>query len=145
MLGIFNVPPGNRQKSSMKKSLRKKILNFGTNEVLRKISPCNKKSYHFETLFSRTFLCKNVPGKSPIIVENAWEQKKFTTLEKMPLILKTPRAIFNMKIHRRKRLDLIFPRLSTFFLQDFNSCDLISLAFIGSPHILGKKSQESKT
>ena len=93
----------------------------------------------------RIVLYKNVPGKSPIIVENAWEQKKFTTLEKMPLILKTPRAIFNMKIHRRKRLDLIFPRLSTFFLQDFNSCDLISLAFIGSPHILGKKSQESKT
>ena len=63
MLGIFNVPPGNRQKSSMKKSLRKKILNFGTNEVLRKISPCNKKSYHFETLFSRTFFIQKRPRK----------------------------------------------------------------------------------
>jgi len=32
--------------------------------------------------------------KSLITVENAWEQKMFTTMEKRPMILKTPLAIF---------------------------------------------------
>jgi len=57
------------------------------------------------------------------------------------LILKIPRAIYNMQMHRRKGLftkkvsdlfsqDLeLFPWfffLQIYFLQDFNSCDLIS-------------------
>ena len=50
-------------------------------------------------------LYKNFPGKkSPTIVINAWEQKMFTTRDKRPLIIKTPLAIFYMKMHRRKVL-----------------------------------------
>ena len=71
------------------------------------------------TLFSGTFFLfqYDLIQKSPFLVENAWEHRMFTTMEKMDLILKTPLAKFNMQMHRRKRLrmNLIFPRLSTFF------------------------------
>ena len=80
-------------------------------------SPWNKKSieiksYHFETIFSRTFflapvwfLYKKVPGKkSHFTVKNAWKQRMFTTMEKNDFILKTPVSIFIMQMHRRKVL-----------------------------------------
>ena len=38
------------------------------------------------------------------MVENAWEQKMFTTMEKRPLNLNTPLAIFNEMMHKRKVL-----------------------------------------
>ena len=48
--------------------------------ILALKSPVEIKSYHFETLFSRTFfwfqydfIKKNVLVKSSILVENAWE------------------------------------------------------------------------
>ena len=86
------------------------------------------------TLFSGTFFLFQYDfiQKSPFLVENAWEHRMFTTMEKMDLILKTPLAKFNMQMHRRKRLrmNLIFPRLSTFFSDIISSglkfCDLIS-------------------
>ena len=67
--------------------------------------------------------------------------------------IETPLDIFKMQMLRKKsfykkclRLDPIFTRLKTFFLQDFYSCDLISGDVIESPHsILRKKSRESKT
>ena len=102
----------------------KKVLNFSTNEVLWKISSCNKKSYHFETLFSRTFLYKKVPGKSPVIVENVWEQWMLTTIKKGQLILKNTPGYIQMQIHRKNPLlDLIFIRIRTFFF--FFSSDII--------------------
>ena len=62
------------------------------------------KSYQFKTLFSKTFsffwlqydfIQKRPRKKSPIIVENAWEQRVFA--KKGQLILKTP--IFKLQMH----------------------------------------------
>ena len=49
-------------------------------------------------------LNKNVPEKSPLIVEKAWEQRISTTMQKSDLISKTPLTVFNMQMHRRKVL-----------------------------------------
>ena len=58
---------------------------------------------------TKGFDIKNTPGyiqyadaqkKSPFLVENAWKQRMFTTLEKRDLIFKTPLAIFNMQMYR---------------------------------------------
>ena len=82
-----------------KKVIENKVPNFGIKKVLwKKFSTWKvfgNKSYHFETLFSSTcFLVpvwlytKTSPEKSPIIVENAWEQRMFTTMQnKEQLIL----------------------------------------------------------
>ena len=61
-------------------------------------------------LFSKDFfsgscmiLLKNVPEKFPIIVENAWEQRLFTTMQKEgQLILKTPMIVFKIQMRRKK-------------------------------------------
>ena len=65
------------------------------------------KSYHFETLLSRTFfwfqydfIQKNSTEKSPFTVKNAWKERMFTTMEKMDLKVETPVGIFNMQMHR---------------------------------------------
>ena len=71
-------------------------------KVQWKISPWSKKSleiksYHFETFFSGLlsgsrydFIQKRL-GKSPIMVENAWEQRIFTTMQKGTFdIINTP-------------------------------------------------------
>ena len=50
------------------------------------------------------FYTKKSPEKSPLIVEKAWEQRMFITMEKGGLILKTPLAILNMQMHKRKVL-----------------------------------------
>ena len=75
--------------------------------------PWNKKSleiksYHFETLFSRTpvwFYAKKSPEKA-LSVENAWDwdQRMFITIEIRDLTLKTPLAILNIQMHRKKGL-----------------------------------------
>ena len=57
--------------------------------------------------------------KSPLIVEIEWEQKMFTTMEKRDLILKTPRAIFNMQMQRRKVRFIKNVSDLTSFSQDF--------------------------
>ena len=53
-------------------------------KVLDIKSRWKKKSYHFENLFSVTFFLQKRPKKSPLFVENAWEQRMFTTMEKEP-------------------------------------------------------------
>ena len=79
------------QSVSVKKVFGNKVLNFGTKSCGK--SPWNKnsleiKSYHFETLFSITFwfqcdfMQKRPRKTSPILVENAWEQRMFTTMQK---------------------------------------------------------------
>ena len=122
-------------------------------------SPWNKKSleiksYHFETLFSWTFLWFQYYTKKSSYSGNAWEQRLFTTI-KRGLILKSPMAMLKIQMHRRKvlfmktfqtwphfseALILVFFSHRIYFLRDFNSCDIISWDFI-----LEKKSQESKT
>jgi len=66
------------------------------------------KDYHFDTSFSRTVFWSqyDLIQKIPLILENAWEQSIFTTMDKkgLELILNTPLAIFNMQMHRRKFL-----------------------------------------
>ena len=71
----------------------------------------------------------------------------FTTIEKQGLDI----DIFNMQMHRRKILFMKtsktlphFPKTWDFLIRIFfNSCDLISWDFIGSPHIiLGNKDPE---
>ena len=62
---------------------------------------------------------------------------------KKELILKTPLAILNMQMHRRKVLFMKtsknWSHFPNFFIQDFNLCDFISWDLIDSPHfILGK-------
>ena len=47
------------------------------------------------------FHAKKSQEKSPIIVENAWEQMMFTIMQKRGLILKTPLAIFNTQMHKK--------------------------------------------
>ena len=45
------------------------------------------------------------PEKSPFLVENAREQRMFTTMQKnMQLIKKTPLDIFNMEMLRKSPL-----------------------------------------
>ena len=104
-------------------------------------------------LVSVWFYTKCFRKKSPILVEIAREQRMFSTIQKRGNRLKKTLDIFNMQMLikkvlfiKRLRLDLIFTRLRIFFLQNFNSCYLISWDYIGSPHIIvGKKSQESKS
>ena len=77
----------------------------------------------------------------------------FIFMEKRGLISKTPLAIFNMQMHRRKFLfmktsqtSFSGPRHRIFFLQDFNSCDHIFKTLLKAPIVLRKKkSKESKT
>ena len=65
---------GNRQKSSLKKVYGNKVLNFYIKKT-------------FKTLFSRTFFLVSVfflqkhPHKK-VLLENAWKQRMFTTMEK---------------------------------------------------------------
>ena len=72
-----------------KKSFRKKFLIFRTKKkVLWKKSFYKKsleiKSYQFETFFwlQYDFIQKRPRKKSPLIVENAWEQRMFTIMQK---------------------------------------------------------------
>ena len=114
-------------------------------------SPWNKKSleiksYHFETLFSWTFLWfqYDIIQKKSSYSGNAWEQRLFTTI-KRGLILKSPMAMLKIQMHRRKvlfmktfqtwphfseALILVFFSHRIYFLRDFNSCDIISWDFI---------------
>ena len=61
---------------ALKTSCGKKVLDIK--------SRWKKKSYHFENLFSVTCFLQKRPKKSPLFVENAWEQRMFTTMEKEP-------------------------------------------------------------
>ena len=113
-------------------------------------------------------LYKNVLGKKFVlyIVETSlytFAESMFTTMQKRSLIFKTHLAIFNMQMQKKKSpfyenvLDLtLFSQdlelfflvffLRTYFLQDFNSCDLYFLRLYWQSLILGEKnSQESKT
>ena len=47
---------------------------------------------------------QKVPQKKHLFVENAWEQRMFTTMEKKVLDIKTPLAILDMQMHIRKVL-----------------------------------------
>ena len=96
-------------------------------------------------------LYKNVPGKSPLIVENLDRNKGcLQTWTKRGLILKTPLPKFNMKMHRRKihfmktsKTWPYFPKTffySDIFLQDFNSCDFISVTLLEAPILFWEKS-----
>ena len=111
-----------------KKVFGNKVLSFGNIKVLWK-KVLKIKSYQFQDLFSRTFFScssmisyKKVSGKSPLIRKNAWEQSMFTTMEKRGWIpgyiqYADCRCIeVNSFLWNRLRLDLIFPRLTTFFL-----------------------------
>ena len=93
-------------------------------KVLDIKSRWKKKSYHFENLFSVTCFLQKRPKKSPLFVENAWEQRiqnvyNNAKKKRSQLILKTPLAIFKIQMHRKKQffygnvLDL------TLFSQDF--------------------------
>ena len=80
--------------------------------------------------------------KSPILIDNAWEQRMFTTMQKKGAIdIKTPKTLFKIQIKSifyENVLELIsfsqdfgllflgFFFLRIYFLLDFISCDLIS-------------------
>ena len=90
-----------------------KVLHFGTQKVLGKKS--SKKIYGnkvqpfwdfiFWDFFSGSSMIlykKKSPEKSSWIVENAWEQRMFITMEGRDWTLKTPLAILNMQMQRKK-------------------------------------------
>ena len=97
---------------------------------------------------SSMILYKNVSGKKSSYGGKCMATMDVTTMEKRGLVLKTTLAILNMQMNRRKALLMNksqtwphFLKVQDFFLQiyffkDFNSCDLISWDFIGSPPIL---------
>ena len=47
---------------------------------------------------------KKVLRKNPLLVENASEERMFTTMEKGTMIMKTTLAIFNMQMNTGKVL-----------------------------------------
>ena len=110
------------------------------------------KSYQFETFFSRTFFLvpvwfytKTSPERSPILVDNTWEQRMFTTMTKKGQLILKCRSIENVldltSCSQNSGLFSWFFFLRIYFLQDFISWDLI-----GRPHtILGKKIRGIKT
>ena len=113
------------------------------------ISPWNKKSleiksYHFQTFFLGLFFWlqydfkKSTWKKSPFLVENAWEQRMFTTMEKQGLDIKNAPGYIHLQVLRRKVLFMTGPHApkTKAFFQDFNSCNVISWDFIGSSHII---------
>ena len=110
---------------------------------------------YFLGLFSgySIILYKKVPRKKTLYSLKCMGTKDVNNHGNKGLTSKTPLAILNMQMQRKKsflwkrlRIDFIFPRLRTFFVRDLNSCDIIFRDYIGSPHIiLGKKSQEVKT
>ena len=124
-----------------KSSLNKKFLDI--------------KFYHFETLFSRTFFLvpvfytKMSPEKSPLVLENAWEQRMFTIMEKKR-IWNIKNAVANLYSNIKEKFSQTCPHFSkTFFLVFFSSYIFsprlefmwsFTRDFVGSPHIiLGKK------
>ena len=102
-------------------------------------------------------LYKNVSGKKSSYGGKCMATMDVTTMEKRGLVLKTTLAILNMQMNRRKALLMNksqtwphFLKVQDFFLQiyffkDFNSCNLISWDFIGSPHIILRKSLKLRT
>ena len=116
------------------------------------------KSYHFETLFPRTFLwlqydfIQKRPRKKFYFSRKCMGTKDVNNHAKKGAI--DTLDIFDMQMFRKKSflqkrlgLNLIFtmtykPNQVFFSSKLYNSCDLISWDFIGSPYIiLGKKSQ----
>ena len=97
---------GNRQKSSVEKS------------------PWNKKSLKKNPTILRLFsgssmiLYKNVPGYSPLIIENAWEQRIFKTWKKGQHSI-CKRIEVQFFFFKRLKHDLIYLRI--LFLEDFIS------------------------
>ena len=82
-------------------------------------------------------LYKKVPRKKFSYFGKCMETKDVYNYGNMNLILKTPLAIFNMQMDRKKvLLWKLSQDLGSFFLQNFNSWDFISQDLISSPHII---------
>ena len=111
-----------------KKVYEKKVLNFGTQKSCGKKCPWNKKSleiksYHFRTLFFRTFFL--------VSVQCMGTKDVYYHAKKRAIDIKTPLVIFNMQkkvlfIKNVSDLTSFSQDYGLFFLQDFNFCDLIS-------------------
>ena len=128
----------NRRRWKGRQVIAKKVL---WKKVFANKKSLKIKSYHFETLFSRTFFWFQIfYKKSPLIVENAWKQRIFTTIEKRLDIKNTPGYIRHADLYMKSPFyenvsDLIFPRLRNFFLSCFSS-HLFSLFAILFPETL---------
>ena len=79
-----------------------------------------KKSLLFWDFFPGLFFwCQyDFIQKSPLIVENAWEQRMFSTMGKKGLILKTLIATFNMQMHHGRKV-LFYENFSDFLWSYF--------------------------
>ena len=70
---------------------------FGTKKVLwKKVLEIKVSGNKVLTFWDFIFIQKKSPEKSPLIVENAWKQKMFTTMGKKGL---------HVKMHKRKGLE----------------------------------------